>query len=231
MIRHALIMAAGRGNRMRPLTDSIPKAMVPYRGDTLIGNSLEMLKSCVANIHITVGYKKAMLAEYLMARGVSSIINTEGHGNAWWIQNTLMRYLDEPVLVLTTDNITRLDLHFLSEEYVRVGLPAGMLVPVIPVPGIEGDFIRYDGDTVIAVKRNEPQDIYCSGMQVINPKKVSELIDRSDDFYQVWNGLIQNRQLKVAHIYPNHWYSVDTLEQLALSEKDILLLDPTRGKE
>jgi len=35
MIRHAIIMAAGRGMRMAPLTDAIPKPMAPYNGTTL----------------------------------------------------------------------------------------------------------------------------------------------------------------------------------------------------
>jgi NDP-sugar pyrophosphorylase family protein len=37
-IKYALIMAAGRGTRMLPLTSSIPKAMAPLNGTTLIAN-------------------------------------------------------------------------------------------------------------------------------------------------------------------------------------------------
>ena len=42
-IKHALIMAAGRGMRMRPMTDTIPKAMAPFRGETLIANGIRMV--------------------------------------------------------------------------------------------------------------------------------------------------------------------------------------------
>ena len=41
LITDVLIMAAGRGNRMKPLSDIIPKAMAPYKGTTLIGNVLK----------------------------------------------------------------------------------------------------------------------------------------------------------------------------------------------
>ena len=214
-IQHALIMAAGRGNRMRPLTDELPKPMIPYKNDTLIGNSLSGLSHCVKFIHVTVGYKKAMLAEYLMTRGVDSIINTEGHGNAWWISNTLMKNLDEPILVLTTDNITEIDLDFLQNEYSRLNYPPCMLVPVVPIPGVDGDYIESTGDMVNSLQRNKPTDIYCSGIQVMNPARVNELVGESENFLDIWNKLIQVNQLTKSQVYPKTWFSIDTLEQLA----------------
>ena len=215
VIQHALIMAAGRGNRMRPLTDLLPKSMVPYKKDTLIGYSLAMLNRNVSFIHVTVGYKKAMLAGYLMECGVDTVINTEGHGNAWWIQNTMMRYVNAPVLVLTTDNITELDFMFLENEYQRLGKPACMLVPVRPVPSIDGDFIEHEAGLVTGIQRQVPSEIYCSGIQVLNPVHVNTIIPLVDDFYAVWHSLIVEKQLKVSNIYPKSWFSVDTLEQLA----------------
>lgn len=209
-------MAAGRGNRMRPLTDLIPKSMVPFNGDTLIGNSLNELKNLTSQIHITVGYKKAMLSEYLMTRGVDSILNTEGYGNAWWIRNTLLSYVDEPVLVLTTDNITKIDINFLSSEYKRLNFPYCMLIPVKPIEGVPGDYIEHNGGKVSSISRDHATDIYCSGIQVLNPKKISQCnLNESGDFYSIWNYLISISELMVSEIYPYKWFSIDTLEQIA----------------
>jgi NDP-sugar pyrophosphorylase family protein len=216
-IQHALIMAAGRGNRMRPLTDVLPKPMLNYKGDTLIGNSLQMLRNAITHIHVTVGYKKALLSEYLMTRGgVETVINTEGHGNAWWIQNTLMKYIDEPVLVLTTDNITELNFDFLSDEYQRLECPPCMLVPVLPIQGIDGDYIEQENGLVRSLQRTDPQASYCSGIQVLNPKQVLCFVESNiENFDEVWSILILRKLLKTANIYPQAWFSVDTLEQLA----------------
>ena len=215
-INHALIMAAGRGNRMRPFTDLIPKPMLPYNGDTLIGNSLKELHGCVKQIHITVGYKKAMLSEYLMSRGVDSLINTEGHNNAWWINHSLMKYIDEPVLVLTTDNITKIDIHFLNYEYEKLEFPFCMLVPVKPIEGIAGDYIFHQEGLVTGIDRNKKSDIYCSGIQVPNPSLISQhLSEDIEDFYSIWHRLMDINQLKVSAVYPNTWFSIDTLEQAA----------------
>jgi len=200
---------------MRPLTDVLPKSMVPYKQDTLIGNNLTMLNQNIPNIHVTVGYKKAMLSSYLMERGVDTIINTEGHGNAWWISHTVMRYVNAPVLVLTTDNITELDFRFLEEEYQSLGEPACMLVPVLPIPSIEGDYIEHENGIVANVQRQTPHEIYCSGIQVLNPAHVNIIAPELDDFYAIWNKLIEVKQLKVSNLYPKQWFSIDTLEQLA----------------
>ena len=214
-IRHTVIMAAGRGNRMRPLTDIIPKAMAPYKGDTLIGNSLKMLHKSATYVHVTVGYKSAMLSEYLMRIGVDSILNTEGHGNAWWIHNTLLRYVDEPVLVLTCDNVTTLDVEFLTTEYYDTGALACMVVPVKLIPMIEGDYIDHDNGIVTRIQREKPTDLYCSGIQVLNPARIVSLTSNAENFYSIWNQLIAQQQLSASSVYPYPWFCVDTLEQLA----------------
>lgn len=216
-IRNVLIMAAGRGNRMRPLTDVIPKAMLPYKGGTLIGHSLELLRQSSCSIHITVGYKGAMLSQYLMSLGnVATILNTEGHDNSWWVYNTLLKNLNEPVLVLTCDNITELDLEFLNVEYNRIGAPPCMIVPVVPIPGIEGDYLTHEAEFVTAIQRHKPSEIYCSGIQVLNPARVVSLTQHGENFNSLWDQLIIQRQLKISKVYLNKWFSVNTLEQLAI---------------
>jgi len=213
-IRHALLMAAGRGMRMRPLTDAIPKAMAPFRGETLIAAGLRMIKREVEHVHVTVGYKSAMLAEHLMQIGVSSVLNTEGHPNCWWMYHSLMRNLDEPVFVLTCDNVIRLDFDVLTRDYADVGSPACMVVPVVPVGGLEGDYIEHDGQRVVGIDRNKASDVYCSGIQVLNPKRVADLAKEGDSFYTVWQQLMDAGQLWMSTVYPETWFAVDTLEQL-----------------
>ena len=101
--------------RMMPLTDAMPKAMAPFDGTTLIGRRIEKIKEVIPNIHITVGYMGAMLAKHVIEHKVNSIFNTDGKDNCWWVFNTLLKYLDEPVFVLTCDNIVELDYQKLEE--------------------------------------------------------------------------------------------------------------------
>jgi NDP-sugar pyrophosphorylase family protein len=207
-------MAAGRGLRLMPLTDTIPKAMAPYAGTTLIADGIGKIKNKIDNIYITVGYKGAVLANHVIENGVSGVFNTEGKDNAWWIFNTLIKNLDEPVLVLTCDNVVELDIDLIYKEYLFFNSPACMVIPVSPIMGLDGDYIFHNNNIVTSLSREEPSNIYCSGIQVLNPFKINKLINSCDNFYNVWNQLINLKELYTSNIYPKKWYAVDTLDQL-----------------
>lgn len=213
-LHHALIMAAGRGTRMAPLTNIIPKPMAPLWGSTLIANGIQKLLPHVPQLHITVGYKGAELAKHVIELGVHSVFNTEGKGNSWWVFNTLMKEIDEPVLVLTSDNVTDLNIDLILDEYQRLGQPACMVVPVVPIEGLVGDFIHHERNLVLKLDRNDPAPTYCSGIQVINPFKINQLIEPVEDFGDLWSQLIQINQLFSSSVLPDKWFTVDTLEQL-----------------
>ncbi|HXU73142.1 MAG TPA: sugar phosphate nucleotidyltransferase [Polyangia bacterium] len=213
-IRQTLIMAAGRGLRMGPLTDVIPKPMAPYLDSTLIGVGISKLRPHMERIHVTVGYKGAMLAQHLIERGVDSVFNTEGHGNAWWLSGTLMATVDEPVFVLTCDNVTDIDFESLADDYFAADAPPCMIVPVRPVDGVDGDYIVHEGHVVTALTREQPTDLYASGIQIVNPAQLSRLGAAGDDFYAIWKPLIERRLLRVSRVQPKAWFSVDTLADL-----------------
>ena len=219
MIRHAVIMAAGRGLRMMPLTDAMPKPMAPYNGSTLIAHGIARLARNLEHIHITVGYKKAMLAQHVIESGASSVINTEGKSNCWWLYHTLLRYIDEPVYVLTCDNVIDLNFELLESNYRELGEPACMLVPVRPVAGLDGDFVFHNNHVVTEISREKKTDIYCSGIQVLNPARINQLTAEGESFYDVWQQLIDQRKLRVSSVYPETWFAVDTIEQLIALSK------------
>lgn len=168
----------------------------------------------VEKVHVTVGYKKAMLAHHVTEHGAHSVLNTEGQSNSWWIYNTLMKHLDEPVCVLTCDNVVDIDIDLLESDYVALGQPPCMLVPVVPVPGLEGDFIFHRGQVVTRIDRHRRSATYCSGIQILNPRQINVLTSNEGDFYSVWSHLIGRERLFVSSIYPKTWFAVDTLGHL-----------------
>jgi len=213
-IQHAVIMAAGRGLRMMPLTDTIPKPMAPYNGSTLIARGISRLADRINHIHVTVGYKGAMLAQHVIEHGACSVFNTDGQSNCWWIYHTLLRSLDEPVYVLTCDNVVDLDFQLLEENYHALNEPACMLVPVRPIPGLDGDYVFHEDHVVTEISRLKRAEIYCSGIQILNPRRLNMITRDAENFYDVWQQLIVRQQLMVSSVYPKKWFAVDTVEQL-----------------
>lgn len=75
-----IILAAGQGTRLRPLTDNCPKCMVEVNGESIIQRQLNIMYSCgikEEDIIIVAGYKSEVLKEGLKDTGVHFIVNNE----------------------------------------------------------------------------------------------------------------------------------------------------------
>ena len=219
MINHAVILAAGRGIRLMPRTKKIPKAMVKIKNQTLILRGIKRVQKYIKNIHITVGYKGSVLARHVIENEVNSVINTNKKGNAWWIFNFPFCYIDEPIFVLTCDNITNISFKLIERDYIKKGQPECFLIPVKPIKKLEGDYIHRKNNRVTKLSRKIKSDIYCSGIQIINPYRINKIIKNTEDFNKLWSKLISKRKLMVSDVLPKNWFTIDNLKQLTFYRK------------
>lgn len=75
-----IILAAGQGTRLRPLTDNCPKCMVEVNGRSIIERQLDTMRSCGIkedDIIIVAGYCNEVLKEKLKDTGIHFIVNEE----------------------------------------------------------------------------------------------------------------------------------------------------------
>jgi dTDP-glucose pyrophosphorylase len=64
-VRKAVLLAAGRGTRMRELTNDLPKPMIPVRGKPILLHILEGLKAAgIERFLIVVGYRAEVVTEF-----------------------------------------------------------------------------------------------------------------------------------------------------------------------
>jgi len=219
MINHAIILAAGRGIRLMPLTKKIPKAMIKIKNQTLILNGIKKVQKYIDNIHITVGYKGSVIAKHVIRNNVRSVINTNKKGNAWWVFNFPFNMINEPVAVLTCDNITNINFKLIEKDYIKKKNPHCLLVPVKPVKNLEGDFIHRKKNIVTKLSRKDKSDIYCSGIQILNPYKINKTVKKTEDFNMLWKRLIRKKKLFVSDVIPDHWFTIDNTKQLKIYNK------------
>ncbi|WP_243544277.1 NTP transferase domain-containing protein [Pseudodesulfovibrio tunisiensis] len=99
----AIILAAGSGTRLRPLTESRPKCMVEVCGHSLIRTQLEVLRRCgIRNIVVVGGY----LADRLDAPGAERLVSPDhAISNMVWTLKKAVRAMNDDVVVSYGDII------------------------------------------------------------------------------------------------------------------------------
>ena len=66
---HGMVLAAGLGRRMRPITDTLPKPLVPLAGKTLLDRALDQLQAVnVSAATVNLHYLSHMIEDHLAAR-------------------------------------------------------------------------------------------------------------------------------------------------------------------
>ena len=110
MIKQAMILAAGRGNRMMPLTRDIPKSMLKIGNMTLIEDKIVRLAEAgIEKIIINIGYLGSYIKEHVgdgSKYGVDISISDEGSmpiGTANGIRKVLDTFNDDPFILVNAD--------------------------------------------------------------------------------------------------------------------------------
>ena len=114
--------------------------------------------------------------------------------------------------VLTCDNVTNIDFKKIEKDYYKKGQPICMIIPTKPIKGLAGDYIFRKKNIIQGLSRKVKSDIYCTGIQVLNPKKINDKIKSTDDFNILWKRLIKIKQLYVSDVMPKKWYTVDNVD-------------------
>lgn len=108
----ALLLAAGLGTRLRPLTDTIPKCLVPIHGRPLLGYWFRMLKEgggypMLVNLH----YFPEKVRDYIETSGFKDVVSTvyeeELLGTAGTIFKSRDFFGDEPFMLVHADNLSK----------------------------------------------------------------------------------------------------------------------------
>jgi NDP-sugar pyrophosphorylase family protein len=147
---YALILAGGKGERLRPLTDTLPKPLAPLDGKPILWYQLEWLKQAgVTNVIFLVGYRWEMVREYFgdgSKFGIKPTYSVETHplgrGGAIRVGMAHVPEDEDTVIVLNGDIITGQDpmsvtsFHRLKKESNPDYLASIMVVPMVSPYGL-----------------------------------------------------------------------------------------------
>lgn len=218
----AMILAAGRGERMRPLTDAMPKPLLPVADKPLIQHHIERLsRAGVRELVINLAWKGAMLREALGSGerfGVRIVYSDEGDRaleTGGGIFNALPLLGVDPFLVVNGDVWTDFPFGVLVERDLGQDLAHLVLVPN-PPQHAKGDF-SLAGDRVI--ERSGATATY-SGVAVFSPEFFAACAPGPFKLLPPLLAAIAVGRLS-GQLYSGEWFDIGTPQRLA--ELDALL--------
>lgn len=212
----AMILAAGRGERLRPVTDTLPKPLIEVRGKPLIGWHLERLAAAgFRDIVINVSHLGTLIETALgdgHVWGVSIAWSREAVAleTAGGIAQALDLIGPQPFLVVNAD--VYCEMPFASLRQTVLGRHLGHLV-LVPNPAfrLEGDFSLVDGRVG---NRTTPRYTY-SGISVLAPSMMDGVIRGSKAPLAPLLRRAADASLLSGELFSGLWSDVGTPERLA----------------
>lgn len=150
-VHQAVILVGGQGTRMRPLTDTLPKPMLPLLGVPFVERQVDHLaRAGVTRIVFSCGYRPREIEAYFgdgSSRGLEMgyVVDPEPLGTAGAIANAEPLLDDSDVFVLNGDILTDLDLAALVAHHRGLGADATIALTPVDDPSAFG-LVRTDAD-------------------------------------------------------------------------------------
>jgi N-acetyl-alpha-D-muramate 1-phosphate uridylyltransferase len=203
----AMVMAAGLGLRMRPLTERRPKALVEVGGRALIDHILDRLEAAgvtrvVVNVHAFADQLEDHLAR---RRGAEILISDERAmlletGGGLKRARTMLG--EAPIWVANSDYVWvegRDDaLKMVADAWDPARMDACLIVvPKARTAGFDtpGDFFR-DAAGRLTHRGEAPEaPLHCFGVEILDPQRVYEVAEEKFSLFRVWQAAAERGRL------------------------------------
>ena len=207
MIKKAMILAAGFGKRIHPLTLKHPKPLLKIGKETLLSNTLKFLKlfgikQAVINVH----YLEEQIVDYIsgnkfdltvtVVKEKDKILDTGGG-----VLNAIQHFSNLPFLIINPDTIWNLhylkELKLMEKSFFENKKNKCSLLVVNKKKSFDqsfkGDF-NLENNLISRKNRDDLNYIY-TGLQVIKPEVFSDLDARVFSINRIWDKLIETNEL------------------------------------
>lgn len=219
----AMILAAGLGKRMRPLTDQTPKPLLTVAGKPLLQYHLESLASAgVTNVIINLAYLGEQIRAFVgdgdrFGLAVTYSPEPEPLETGGAIAHALPLLGDAPFLLINAD----VWCDYPPTQLARTPLAASCLGRLLLVPNPDfhpqGDFTLTESGTLINSPPQTPgqQRLTFAGISLLRPALVADYPHRRHKFplLEVLNAAINEQRLE-GELHSGVWSDVGTPERL-----------------
>ena len=222
----AVVMAGGQGSRLRPLTEELPKPMLPVGNKPLLQLIVEQLKQAgIRQVNVATHYKGDIIAEHFKngeAFGVDIRYVKEDQPLGTAGALSLLEEVDEPLLVMNGDILTRVDfralLHFHREHKADLTVCVRQYELSVPYGVIDTDGVNVKGISEKPVVRQ----FINAGIYLLNPQ-VRKLIPNGQpyDIPDLIEHLIKEQRTVVCFPIREYWLDIGKVDQYDQAKADI----------
>ena len=208
----AIILAGGRGKRLRPVTDYVPKPLVPIKNVPIIEWQLRYLKKHgISEAIVCTGYKQEMIEDHLKNKkiGIKIRFSIEGTplGTGGAIKQAGKMIKDGTFFVINGDIITDINLEKLSKKpnciaSIELRTKFGILESV--------------DDKVIKFKeKKEVSDVWMNaGIYHLDKSILKDLPEKGDIEKTVFPDYAKKGRLAIEKFKNVRWYSIDSFKDM-----------------
>lgn len=218
----AMILAAGRGSRMMPLTKNTPKSLLTINGISLIEQNINRLKSAnICDIVINTAYLGDKIEQHLgngKQLGVDITYSHEAPGGletAGGIINALPLLGDEPFIVINADVLCHYNLAKLTK--LTPSRLAHLVLANNPDYHPEGDFYLNKNQVSLTPQDKTPKYTY-TGIGLYHPDFFMGYTNQYQPLCPLLKAAIAKNALS-GELFSGFWCDVGTPERLAQLNK------------
>jgi len=216
---YAIVIAGGKAERLRPLTDDRPKQMLLLGDKPILEYQIEwLIQNGVTNVVLAVGYLHHVIEDYFQDGSrwgvrITYSLETEplGRGGAFKLAYRQVPDSEEIVLGTNGDNVHTQPLAPMIEQHRRTGAVATLLLTQLRSPyGI----VHQDGERITGFEEKPLLPYWLSaGCYVLNREFFADLPDVGDHEDGLFPRLAEEGKL-YGFQSTSYWKAIDTVKDL-----------------
>ncbi len=231
----AILLAGGKGTRLRPLTLHTPKPIVPIFDRPFLRYQIELLKQIpdITEIILSLNYQPRRIEEIFgdgtdVGVRLRYLVEPSPLGTAGAVKFA-EPYLDDSVVVFNGDVLTQIDLaSVIALHRARKARATIVLTPVENPTAYGLVETDADGNVTRFLEKPKADEITCdtinAGIYVLEPDTLERIpkdtnwsIERS-----YFPSLVERRETFVAYVYRGYWIDIGTPEKYVGVHRDIM---------
>lgn len=243
----ALILAGGKGTRLRPLTMHTPKPIVPIANRPFLLYQLELLKRAdVRDVILSLSYQPQKIEDRIgdgtdYGVRISYTVEASPLGTAGAYRNAA-GLISKTTVVLNGDVLTDIDLNDVIRFHRERGAAATIVLTPVPNPTAYG-LVETDGEQRVSrfLEKPKPDEVTCdtinAGIYILEPR-VLDYIPDGEPFmfeYGVFPKLLERAEPFYAYTWRGYWRDIGTSASYRQANMDVIaghvkLLDTAQEK-